>query len=93
MFFGESHYLRLYFREKMDKGGYILNDKHEVLNLYSSQCAICKHFKEDSYSCAAFPEGIPDEILDGSKKHNSVLPSQKGTIVFSKKEGYENIDL
>lgn len=59
-----------------------LDDRHEILNLYGSQCARCKHFHEEDYYCLAYPDGIPDELLSGKEKHNSIIKGQKGEIVF-----------
>lgn len=60
----------------------VLDDRHEILNIYGSQCARCKHFMENDYFCLAYPEGIPDELLDGTDKHNSVRSDQKGNTLF-----------
>ncbi|WP_080903351.1 hypothetical protein [Parabacteroides sp. Marseille-P3160] len=73
----------------MKKGDvYILDDRHEIFNQYLSQCAFCKHFK-DGYTCAAFPDGIPDDLLEGIKKHNSIIKSQTGNLLFSKKKEFK----
>jgi hypothetical protein len=71
---------------------FILNDKHEIFSQYSSQCAFCSNHRGD-YTCLAFPEGIPGDLLDGSKKHNSPIPSQTGALLFQKKEEYSNYDI
>lgn len=44
-------------------------------------CFECKHFNEDGIGCKAFPEGIPDEILQ-SNEHAKPLADQKNEIVF-----------
>lgn len=47
-------------------------------------CYNCRHFnRHDSrkFSCAAFPDGIPDEIIMG-KPHLKPLPGQKNKLVF-----------
>jgi len=55
-----------------------------------SICTYCKYFvsikkskKGHSY-CAAFPNGIPNEIIHSSKSntHSKVLKGQVGTTVF-----------
>lgn len=61
-----------------------LDDRHEIFNLYVSQCAKCTHFKED-YTCLAFPRGIPNKLLEGSKQHNLPLKGQAGNATFKKK--------
>jgi len=35
--------------------------------------------------CKAFPEGIPEVIMDGKNKHSKPLPDQKNDIVFERK--------
>ncbi len=62
--------------------GSILDDRHEVFNLYGSQCAVCKHFVMNDYYCPAYPYGIPDQLLDGSEKHNKLRPDQTGSTTF-----------
>lgn len=61
----------------------IIDDRHEIFNMYLSQCEKCKHFK-DGCTCKAFPNGIPDEILDASKQHNEIRKGQTGNTVFTK---------
>ena len=41
--------------------------------------------RKTSYSagCAAFPEGIPDDIMDDIIIHDKVLPEQRGNYVFT----------
>lgn len=60
-----------------------IDDRHEIFNLYLSQCGKCKHFK-DGYTCKAYPNGIPDELLDASKQHNEVRKDQIGNTTFTK---------
>lgn len=69
----------------------IINDRHELMNVYSSQCTFCKHFKEDEYSCVAFPAGIPDGLLSGEAKHNRLLKGQTGETVFTAKDELKNL--
>ena len=64
---------------------YTLDDRHEVFSLYRSQCSICKHFVNGSYSCAAYPGGIPESLLDGSNTHNKKRLGQKGDFVFEQR--------
>ena len=44
-------------------------------------CFNCKHKKFNDIGCAAFKEGIPDEILL-SNNHSKPLPNKKNDIVF-----------
>lgn len=59
-----------------------INDRHEYLNLYASQCPRCIHFNSDNYTCDAFPVEIPNNILSGENNHDKVLPNQVGESVF-----------
>jgi hypothetical protein len=48
-------------------------------------CDFCKHCLIRHYTCAAFPEGIPEEILKGKNNHSKPLPDQGNNIVFGLK--------
>ena len=74
---------RLYKEEYI---GFILDDRHEILNIYVSQCASCKHFMQDDYYCSAYPDGIPDKLLEGKSTHNEVCKDQTGTIIYEKED-------
>lgn len=57
----------------------------ERSNIYFSQCLGCKHFNSNKrYTCIAFPNGIPDDILYEMKKHDTTHPNQEGNITFEK---------
>ncbi len=62
-----------------------LNDSHEYYNPYKSVCSNCKWFKVIEFSCKAFPDGIPLQVLSGEKDHNQPLPDQGNTIIFKAK--------
>jgi len=49
-------------------------------------CFNCKHFREWDFFCKAYPDGVPDEILNGDVAHTEIRPDQKGKAVFEKKE-------
>jgi hypothetical protein len=55
---------------------------------FDAICIGCKHFKinklEFSYSCDAFPDGIPDEILSGEFIHDKPFAGDNG-IQYEKK--------
>lgn len=59
-----------------------IDDRHEIFNMYLSQCGKCKHFK-GNYTCKAYPNGIPNELLDASKKHDKIMKGQIGDTVFT----------
>jgi hypothetical protein len=49
-------------------------------------CFKCKHFREFSGGCVAFPEGIPDEITEGNNQHKKPLKTQENEVVFEEGE-------
>jgi len=53
------------------------------LAMYRSQCTFCKHLIKDGLICIAFPEGIPDDLLEGEVKHDGVIKGQVGNTVFT----------
>jgi hypothetical protein len=44
-----------------------------------SLCWLCKHEKKGR-ACAAFPDGIPDEIYYGQHDHRRPYPGDNGTL-------------
>ncbi len=48
-------------------------------------CYNCKHFRQFEGGCDAFPDDIPDEILQ-TNEHSKPLKDQKNKIVFEPKE-------
>jgi hypothetical protein len=52
-------------------------------------CLTCKHFRFLSGGCAAFPNGIPDEIIQYGNKHKKPLPEQENDIVYEEGEPKE----
>ncbi|HEY3417144.1 MAG TPA: hypothetical protein VGM23_09700 [Armatimonadota bacterium] len=49
-----------------------------------SLCLVCKHFHYlPSYTCDAFPEGIPDEVFYREIEHRQPIPGDHG-IQFEK---------
>jgi hypothetical protein len=45
-------------------------------------CFKCKHYKRFKVGCAAFPDGIPDEIVSGENEHKEPLEGQGNNLVF-----------
>lgn len=44
-------------------------------------CFECKHYRGDAGGCDAFPDGIPDVILE-TNNHDEPLPDQGNDIIF-----------
>jgi len=45
-------------------------------------CNKCEHLLRGTVACAAFPKGIPREILSGENTHKKPYPGDNG-IMFS----------
>lgn len=58
------------------KMGIGLKDKDSVI------CDLCGHILIRRHSCEAFPQGIPEEILNRRNNHSKPLPGQGNDIVF-----------
>lgn len=63
----------------------LINDRHEIYQVYSSVCSKCIHFKLESFTCKAFPDEIPDKLLEGKIKHDKPLPEQNNNVIFKSK--------
>jgi hypothetical protein len=63
----------------------VLDDSEIYYGYFSDVCSFCI-YKDEFYKrkCAAFPEGIPDDIWFGKNKHTKPLPEQKNGIVYEK---------
>ncbi len=48
-------------------------------------CRFCKHLHNfiGEATCAAFPEGIPEEILSGKALHKQPFPGQENDLVLT----------
>jgi len=64
--------------------GFILDDRSAWYPIYS-QCGMCEHFESWDYFCAAYPNGIPDELLFDKYLHDKILPDQVGVTIFQKR--------
>lgn len=61
-----------------------LDGRDSIFSPYRSQCAHCEFFKQyEDCICVAFPEGIPDDLLEGKSKHDKILKGQVGDYVFT----------
>lgn len=76
---------RIYKNKKESQEYLILDDRHELLDIYRSKCCQCVHFKKWDFFCAAFPDGIPDKYLSGESDHTKIDPTQTGIVVFTPK--------
>ena len=53
--------------------------------IFAPQCSSCARLHrekppESGFSCAAFPNGVPDEILHNKFRHTSPYPGDKGIL-------------
>jgi len=61
-----------------------LDDRHQIYKPYQAPCSKCmQDFDSITFTCKAFPGGIPDQILGGKDMHEKPLPEQKNSVVFS----------
>lgn len=61
-----------------------------------SQCLTCKHYNnhdKEKFSCLAYPDSIPDDIIDNILMHDKVLENQKNEYMYEKKESDEYVIL
>ncbi|MCI8594901.1 MAG: hypothetical protein HFF09_06560 [Oscillospiraceae bacterium] len=42
------------------------------------RCAWCKHHIGGTFTCKAFPDGIPEEVLAGEADHSKPYPGDHG---------------
>ena len=45
---------------------------------FLSPCAACRHKNSGKATCAAFPGGIPEVMLNGKNDHRSAYPGDNG---------------
>jgi len=51
------------------------------MTILPPQCIVCIHYNSDDvvkYSCKAFPDRIPDEILEGEHDHSKPFKGDNG---------------
>lgn len=63
---------------------------NRVPSMYDSEgnwllCRFCRHKQNfiGEATCAAFPEGIPEEILSGKAMHKKPFPVQENDLVLA----------
>jgi len=62
-----------------DRADYFAPDGFDGIIFNDSICYRCKHIHHPSRdTCAAFPDGIPNEILFGEVKHTEEYPGDNG---------------
>lgn len=54
------------------------------LNISNTICYICKHYTYDA-TCRAYPDGIPQEIVDGTMQHVLPYKNDKGILFQTRK--------
>ena len=52
-------------------------------------CYGCKHFRPKTFTCPAFPKGIPSDIMEGFMPHTTVFRNQVGEYVFEPKPDFK----
>jgi hypothetical protein len=62
-----------------------MTDDRNTVYIVSKICTICKHYDVENSNpvkygqkCAAFPDGIPDEIWLGKNDHKKPYPGDHG---------------
>lgn len=66
----------------------------ETVRAESVQCIFCTHLSDNkgetgeanTFTCAAYPSGIPEDILLGIRIHDKVFDDQQGSIVYEETE-------
>ncbi|HMA37539.1 MAG TPA: hypothetical protein VKY74_24005 [Chloroflexia bacterium] len=55
-------------------------------DLVGPACWTCVHKHANAATCTAFPDGIPEEILDGTDPHTDPYPGDHG-ILYTPRPG------
>ncbi|MCF8001715.1 MAG: hypothetical protein K9K76_07670 [Halanaerobiales bacterium] len=53
-----------------DRGERFFSSGINGMGLDDGKCDLCKHVHEGGFTCEAFPNGIPSEILRGKFDHS-----------------------
>jgi len=46
--------------------------------MFSTQCSLCKHKNKEAVGCAAYPSGIPWDVLRGEQDHRKPYAGDNG---------------
>jgi hypothetical protein len=61
-------------------------DKDHRHSAFSRICTLCAHRQDIArHTCAAFPDGIPDEIWNGENDHTQPYPGDRGVLFERRK--------
>lgn len=52
----------------------------EALEVSTSQCHSCKHWKKGTLTCKAYPDGIPVGFFTGEYDHTKTYPGDHGIL-------------
>jgi len=58
----------------------------DFITIGSGICSRCKHVRPGGQKCAAFPKGIPADVLSGRRSHRVHIAGDNG-IKFEAREG------
>ena len=61
--------------KERDRKDYFVGTGDDV---YFPLCNTCKHFINNTLTCKAFPERIPNDILDGKANHKKPFEGDHG---------------
>ena len=49
--------------------------------IFNPSCGHCKNYL-GNWNCQAYPEGIPEDIKNGSSKHKRIRKDQSNDVIF-----------
>ena len=61
-----------------------LDALHDAMTNIEFSCYNCKHLHDNEISCDAFPDQIPDSIINGPRKHDKRLFGQDNDVFFER---------
>ena len=73
--------------ESWDQEERILDRQSLAMKNWKSgfSCRKCKHLNKDNISCDAFPDVIPQDIIEGVFDHRKPFPGDNGILFEPKK--------